>query len=62
MIDVVKQCHPELQGIPADWTVVSKVNPVLGGVADKTRPPKHASRHRLVLRGLVVMAGLEIKN
>jgi predicted membrane protein len=48
--------------VPEDWTVESRVVPVLGGVDDKTRPPQGASRHRLVLRGLIVMAGIEIKN
>ena len=49
--------------VPEDWTVVSRVTPILGGVEDKTRPPQAAaSRHRLVLRGFVVMAGVEIKN
>jgi predicted membrane protein len=48
--------------VPEDWTVVSKITPILGGVDDKTRPPQSASRHCLVLRGFVVMAGVEIKN
>ena len=48
--------------VPEDWTVVSRITPILGGVDDKTRPPQAASRHRLVLRGFVVMAGVEIKN
>ena len=48
--------------VPDDWTVVSRVTPILGGVEDKTRPPQTAARHRLVLRGFVVMAGVEIKN
>ncbi len=48
--------------VPPDWTVVSKLTPILGGVDDKTRPPQGASRHRLVLRGFVVMAGVEIKS
>jgi predicted membrane protein len=48
--------------VPPDWTVASRVTPILGGVDDKTRPPQGASRHRLVLRGFVVMAGVEIKN
>jgi predicted membrane protein len=48
--------------VPEDWTVVSRVVPVLGGVDDKTRPPQSASRHRLVLRGFIVMAGVEVKN
>ena len=48
--------------VPEEWTVVSQVSPLLGGVDDKTRPRQGASRHRLVLRGFVVMAGVEIKN
>ena len=48
--------------VPEDWTVVSHVTAVLAGVEDKTRPSQTASRHRLVLRGIVVMAGIEIKN
>jgi predicted membrane protein len=48
--------------VPPDWTVVSRVTPILGGVDDTTRPPQGATRHRLVLRGFVVMAGVEIKN
>jgi predicted membrane protein len=47
--------------VPEDWTVVSRVMPILGGVDDKTRPPQGATRHRLVLRGFVVMAGVEVK-
>jgi predicted membrane protein len=48
--------------VPEDWTVVSRITPILGGVDDKTRPPQMASRHHLVLRGFVVMAGVEVKN
>ena len=48
--------------VPEDWTIVTRVTPVLGGVEDKTRPAKSAGRHRLVLRGFIVMAGIEIKN
>ena len=48
--------------VPEDWTVISHVTPILGGVDDQTRPPQNAGRHRLVLRGFIVMAGIEIKN
>jgi predicted membrane protein len=48
--------------VPEDWTVESRIVPVLGGVEDKTRPLQGATRHRLVLRGLIIMAGIEIKN
>jgi predicted membrane protein len=48
--------------VPEDWTVVSRVVPLMGGVDDKTRPPQTATAHRLVLRGFAVMGGIEIKN
>jgi hypothetical protein len=48
--------------VPEHWTVESRVVPILGGVEDNTRPPQSASRHRLVIRGFVVMGGIEIKN
>jgi len=46
--------------VPQDWTVISRVTPILAGVEDKTRPPRTATRHLLVLRGMIVMAGVEI--
>jgi predicted membrane protein len=48
--------------VPDDWTVVSHVSPIMGGIEDKTRPPQGATRHRLVIRGIVMMAGVEVKN
>jgi hypothetical protein len=48
--------------VPEDWTIVSRVVPVLGGFADSTRPAQAALTKRLVVRGLVMMAGVEVKN
>jgi predicted membrane protein len=48
--------------VPEDWTVVSRVTPLLGGVEDRTRPPQGATTHRLVLRGFAIMGGIEVKN
>lgn len=48
--------------VPEDWTVISRVVPLLGGVEDKTRPPRGATTHRLVLRGFAIMGGIEVKN
>jgi predicted membrane protein len=48
--------------VPEDWTVVSRVVPVMAGFDDKTRPPQGATLHRLVIRGFIVMAGVEVKN
>ena len=35
---------------------------IMGGVEDKTRVPQPASSKRLVIRGLVVMGGVTVKN
>jgi predicted membrane protein len=48
--------------VPDDWTVVSRVMPVLGGFDDKTRPSQSAGAHRLVIRGFAIMGGIEVKN
>jgi predicted membrane protein len=48
--------------VPEDWTVESRVVPLLGGVDDKTRPPQGPTVHRLTLRGFAIMGGIEIKN
>jgi len=48
--------------VPDDWTVESRVVPLLGGVEDKTRPPPGGSEHRLIVRGVAIMGGVDIKN
>ena len=48
--------------VPEDWTVVSRVVPILGGVEDEIRAPQTAVGKRLVVRGFVIMAGVEMKN
>ena len=56
--------------IPQGWTVVNDVMPVLGGVEDKRLPPvvnaapgaANGPAPRLVLRGVVALGGLVIKN
>ena len=55
--------------VPSGWTVVVEVTPVLGGVEDKRLPqvfdgaPRAAGTPpRLVLRGMVMLGGLTIKN
>jgi hypothetical protein len=47
--------------IPENWTVVSEVDSVMGGFKDNTRHPP-SDDHRLVLKGTVVMGGIEISN
>src|SRR5687768_6190171 len=48
--------------VPDDWRVIGHVTPLLGGFDDKTRPPQSASAHTLIVRGVVIMGGVEIKN
>jgi hypothetical protein len=48
--------------VPEDWRVVSEVMPIMGGVEDKTRLAEGGGATTLVVRGMVVMGGLEIKN
>jgi len=48
--------------VPESWTVVGRVTPILGGFEDQTRPPQQASTQRLVIRGFVIMGGVEVKN
>lgn len=47
--------------VPPDWTVIGRVDPILGGFDDKTTPPKDESK-RFVVRGTVVMGGIEVRN
>ena len=51
--------------VPKTWVVDSRVLPVMGGIEDGTVPPSGdvvANPPRLLLRGLVIMGGIEIKN
>jgi hypothetical protein len=47
--------------VPRDWQVVSKGVAVLGGFEDTSRAEPGASQ-RLVVRGMAIMGGVEIKN
>lgn len=47
--------------VPDRWSVDPRVTALLGGFEDKTRSPDDGSE-RLVVRGLVLMGGIEIKN
>jgi hypothetical protein len=47
--------------VPETWTVVSKVSTVMGGFKDSTRRPA-TDDHRLVLKGTVLMGGLQVTN
>jgi hypothetical protein len=50
--------------VPDDWLVINRVLPLMGGVDDKTRPPVNSSTpvKRLIIRGIVIMGGVGVKN
>ncbi|MGH9381930.1 MAG: LiaF transmembrane domain-containing protein [Thermoanaerobaculia bacterium] len=49
--------------VPRDWEVISRVTPVMGAVEDtRGAGVEGAPAGRLTLRGIVLMAGVEIKN
>ena len=48
--------------VPETWSVIIEVTPFMGSIEDKTRPPATPSTPRLVVRGFVMMSGIEIKN
>lgn len=48
--------------VPENWTVIGRVTPMLGGFEDKTRAPLGSSTHKLIIRGVVLMGGVEVKN
>ncbi|HRC84282.1 MAG TPA: DUF5668 domain-containing protein [Thermoanaerobaculia bacterium] len=48
--------------VPKDWTVTSRVTPLLGGYVDKTEPSAVATGQNLTVRGVVIMGGIEVSN
>jgi hypothetical protein len=48
--------------VPEDWRVSCEALPLMGGVEDRSRPPAGEPKGHLVLKGLVLMGGVEIKN
>jgi predicted membrane protein len=62
VIDVFALCGGIEIRVPEEWTVVGQVTPILGGFDDKTRAPQAAAAPRLVIRGLAIMGGIEVKN
>jgi Cell wall-active antibiotics response 4TMS YvqF/Domain of unknown function (DUF5668) len=48
--------------VPRDWDLTVKVVSLMGGVADKRRPATVPATKHLILQGMVVMGGVEIKD
>lgn len=48
--------------VPDDWTVELRGMPILAGFEDKTRSQSGPAHKRLIVRGAVIMGGIEVKN
>jgi predicted membrane protein len=48
--------------VPEDWVVITRAVPIMGGVEDKTQSPASAAAKTLIIRGVVIMGGVTIKN
>ncbi len=48
--------------VPETWSVVLRGTPLLGGFDDRTLQPAGGSAQRLVVKGLAIMGGVEVKN
>jgi hypothetical protein len=48
--------------VPENWTVIGRVTPLMGGYDDTTRPQRGETAHKLIVRGVVLMGGVEVKN
>jgi predicted membrane protein len=48
--------------VPEDWTISSRVVPILAGFEDRTRPQRGATTHRLLIRGFAIMGSVEVKH
>jgi predicted membrane protein len=48
--------------VPRDWDVTVRVVSLMGGVSDKRRPATAPATKHLVIRGMAVMGGVEIKD
>lgn len=48
--------------VPRDWDVTVRVVSLMGGVADKRRPATAPATKHLIVQGMAVMGGVEIKD
>jgi hypothetical protein len=49
--------------VPEGWSVAMEGTPILGGFADRTvQPPPGGSAQRLVIRGVAIMGGVDVRH
>ncbi|MYM25009.1 hypothetical protein GTP46_20485 [Duganella sp. FT135W] len=63
VLNVFVMCGGITIKVPIDWTVVFDGTPIMGGFEEKTVPVTGpGSGKRLIVRGYVIMGGLEVRN
>lgn len=48
--------------VPEGWEVVQRGVPILGAFEDYTRPPLSSNAPRLIIKGMAIMGGVDIRN
>jgi hypothetical protein len=48
--------------VPETWTIVPQAMPIMGGIDDKTTPPRDGKGKRLIINGMLIMGGMQISN
>jgi hypothetical protein len=48
--------------VPRDWDVTVRVTSLMGGCSDKRRPATMPATKHLIIQGIAVMGGVEIKD
>lgn len=63
VLNVFAMCGGITIKVPVDWTVVFDGTPIMGAFDEKTVPPTGpGSGKRLIVRGYVIMGGMEVRN
>lgn len=63
VVNVFVLCGGITIKVPVDWTVVYEGTPIMGGFEEKTVPQTGpGSGKRLIVRGYVIMGGMEVRN
>jgi len=48
--------------VPPDWKVINEATAIMGGIEDRIKAPPPDAHHLLILRGVIIMGGVEIKH
>ena len=62
IIDLFAWCGAIEIRVPSTWTVTNEVRPILGAVVDKRESGQAGAKQQLVVRGMAIMGGVEIRH